>query len=395
MIDTKATISEADEPGKFSKRVLLAVCGLSPQIVTETVYALATAKPAFVPTEIYLITTREGARKATDALTDGGAGWLRKLMADYQLPDIAFGPESIHILQTPEGLDIDDIRTLQDNQYAADFITDTVRRHTLDSCCALHVSIAGGRKTMGFYLGYALSLYGRRQDRLSHVLVNAPFENCADFFYPTPYSHIMRLRDQSYLDARDAQVALAQVPFVSLRHGLPQALLDGHVSFNDTVQAIAVSMAPPRLDIDLISCRIRASGMDVELAPAELAFLSMFARRAMSRQPPLHAPAKDVPDPQWAERYLEEYRLIVRQISDIDATQHALRNGMDGGYFSQRKSKLERKLKAALQSASALYLIDSGNRRPRMFSMLLPPQAIRYCHLGVVSDLAEGEKSIA
>jgi CRISPR-associated protein (TIGR02584 family) len=33
------------------------------------------------------------------------------------------------------------------------------------------MSIAGGRKTMGFYAGYALSLYGRAQDRMSHVLV--------------------------------------------------------------------------------------------------------------------------------------------------------------------------------------------------------------------------------
>jgi CRISPR-associated protein (TIGR02584 family) len=28
----------------------------------------------------------------------------------------------------------------------------------------------GERKTMGFYVGYALSLFGRAQDRLSHVI---------------------------------------------------------------------------------------------------------------------------------------------------------------------------------------------------------------------------------
>ena len=32
---------------------------------------------------------------------------------------------------------------------------------------------------MGFYLGYALSLYGRTQDRLSHVLVSSPYESRA------------------------------------------------------------------------------------------------------------------------------------------------------------------------------------------------------------------------
>ncbi|MBV5299598.1 MAG: TIGR02584 family CRISPR-associated protein, partial [Rhodoferax sp.] len=76
-----------------------------------------------------------------------------------------------------------DIRSPADNRAAADFITAQVRAITADSGCALHASIAGGRKTMGFYLGYALSLFGRPQDRLSHVLVSEPFESSYDFFY--------------------------------------------------------------------------------------------------------------------------------------------------------------------------------------------------------------------
>ncbi len=53
------------DPASFPRRILLAVSGLSPQIVTETIYALA-AKPErnFVPTEVHLITTREGAQRA-------------------------------------------------------------------------------------------------------------------------------------------------------------------------------------------------------------------------------------------------------------------------------------------------------------------------------------------
>lgn len=65
---------------------------------------------------------------------------------------------------------------------AADAIVELVRRCTQDDQTALHVSIAGGRKTMGFFMGYALSLYGRPQDRLSHVLVSAPFESNHDFY---------------------------------------------------------------------------------------------------------------------------------------------------------------------------------------------------------------------
>jgi len=41
------------EPAQFARRILLAVSGLSPQIVTETLYALAADEFApFVPTEV-------------------------------------------------------------------------------------------------------------------------------------------------------------------------------------------------------------------------------------------------------------------------------------------------------------------------------------------------------
>ncbi len=69
-----------------------------------------------------------------------------------------------------------------DNAAVADFITEEVREITADPNASLHVSIAGGRKTMGFYVGYALSLFGRAQDRLSHVLVPPAFESPRRFF---------------------------------------------------------------------------------------------------------------------------------------------------------------------------------------------------------------------
>jgi len=130
----------ATSPSDFPRRVLLAVSGLTPQIVTETIYALAADEHApFVPTEVQLVTSAEG----------------------------------VHVMRDAHGQPMNDIRSPSDNQAAADFITAQVRAITADPACALHASIAGGRKTMGFYLGYALSLYGRAQDRLSHVMVTA------------------------------------------------------------------------------------------------------------------------------------------------------------------------------------------------------------------------------
>ena len=53
------------DPASYPRRILLAVTGLSPQIVTETLYALAVeGEPRWMPTEIRIITTRRGAEKA-------------------------------------------------------------------------------------------------------------------------------------------------------------------------------------------------------------------------------------------------------------------------------------------------------------------------------------------
>lgn len=366
-------------PASYTRRVLLAVCGLSPQVVTETLYALAVPVPGvFVPTEVHLITTTEGARRAELSLLSNDLGWFHKICADYHLIGITFDASHIHVIQSASGQPMDDIRTDQDNRDAANFMTAKVRQITADPACALHVSIAGGRKTMGFYLGYALSLYGRAQDRLSHVLVSEPFESSWDFFYPTPASHTLKTKDGTLADTATAKVSLADIPFVSLRHGLPTDLLTGKAGFNDTVAAARACLAPPELVLDIPQQRIHAGGKVIALPPAELALLAVFARRIKQGLPPLEAPAKDAGDLVWAASYLREYRAITGKLADIENTERALRNGMDGGYFSPRKTKLEQRIKAALGSSVHAYRISDGGKRPRKYQLELLPDAIRF-----------------
>jgi len=212
-------------PHEYSKRILLAVSGMSPQIVTETLYSLAIAQEeAFIPTEIHLITTQAGAKKAKLQLLHPKTGMFHALCNDYQLSNIEFSEKNIYVIEDTQGNKLEDIKTPAQNEVAADFITDIVRRLTQDNDAALHVSIAGGRKTMGYYLGYALSLYGRVQDRLSHVLVTDLYEGLKEFFYPTPESHVIYDRNDNALDTQEAEVMLAEIPFVRLREGLPEHL---------------------------------------------------------------------------------------------------------------------------------------------------------------------------
>ena len=111
-------------PQEFRRRLLIAVTGLSPQIVTETLYALAVDQETpFVPTEIRLITTADGAERASDSLLHPESGWFHRLRADYGLPPIAFDSEHIHVLRDGDGRPLRDIRSPDDNIRAADAIT--------------------------------------------------------------------------------------------------------------------------------------------------------------------------------------------------------------------------------------------------------------------------------
>jgi CRISPR-associated protein (TIGR02584 family) len=359
------------------RRILLAVTGLSPQVVTETLYALVTQDEPWVPDEIHLITTRDGEERARLSLLSEQPGWFRRLCHDYGLPTIHFDAECIHVLSAPGGEPLDDIRSPEDNLLAADFITEKVREFTADADTALHVSIAGGRKTMGFFLGYALSLFGRSQDRLSHVLVSAPFESSWVFFYPTPYESIIETHDKKLVDARDARVILADIPFVSLRHGLPDDLLEGHAHYADAVRQVCRSLGPATLEIDLQQKRVRAGTHEFFLPPAPLALLSLFARCVKGGGGAISAPAKESGDTVLARAYLAEL-FAISPDGDHTATERALRNGMDGDYFSQTLSKLRRLLKNRIGAMVAPYIIDDGGCRPRRFKLKLPPENIRF-----------------
>jgi CRISPR-associated protein (TIGR02584 family) len=371
-----------NEPHTYPRRVLLAVTGLSPQVVTETLYALTqVCRPPFVPTEIQLITTKQGADHARLNLLSTDPGWFQRLRRDYGLLEIDFDADSIHALRGPDDARLEDIRSPAENELAADFITERVRELTADPDCALHVSIAGGRKTMGFYLGYALSLFGRPQDRLSHVLVSAPFESHPQFYYPTPRERVIHTLDRAQLalDCRRAEVTLAEIPFVRIRDDLPTRLLNGKSSFSATVDAARRALEPAELTIDLPGRRIRAGGEIVAMTPADLAFYSLAVRRRKGGDHPLRRGDKDLAGP-----YLAELGRIVGEMSgELERAEEALAEGMTEDYFDQRKSKTNSSLDEALGPQLAQpYRIQSSGRGSGRFGLLhIDPDAIRYADL--------------
>ncbi len=351
---------DAERPETWPRRVLLAVTGLTPQVVTESLYALAVASvPHWVPTEICLVTTAEGAERARLALLSEHPGWFARLRRDYRLPEIRFDSSSIRVLSDANGQPLTDIRSRADNDLAADFIAEEVRRITADADCALHVSLAGGRKTLGFYAGFALSLYGRPQDRLSHVLVSEPYESSWEFFYPTPYERIITTRDNKLADCAKAEVNLADIAFVRLREELPPRLRDGRVSFIQAVAAANRALAAPRLELEVRAQRVLADGQAIELGPTEFALLLFFAERVRSEEPEV----------EWSADAAREFLGCARRVlgsggGEYERCEKAVKACRDdaellANYFQPQKSRLNSAFREALgKSAAGRYEIE-------------------------------------
>lgn len=344
--------------------ILLAITGLTPQVVTETLYALHDQGEQ-LPASVHILTTAEGYQRARLTLINDG--WLARFCRDYHLQQPQFSESSIHVLQQVNGESLIDIRTQADNQAIADTITEWIRIFTADPDFNLHVSIAGGRKTMGFYAGYALSLYGRTNDRLSHVLVSTDYESHPQFFYPTPYSHVIYGHDPSYkpLDTQHAKVILADLGFVRLRHGLDQFLLEGKTSFSQSVAAAQLALGPAHLVINLKTRQLIAHGKTIKLIPADLSFYIWLLDRQKNKIPAPYCPSDGAPNETYAEQFLYHYQRINGEMGGADRTIETMKDGMSKSFFEQRKSRINKILTEHLGQAAGSYLIRNEGKRPR------------------------------
>ena len=175
-----------------TRKILVAGMGTSPAVLTNAVWALAHQKKPVVPDEVVVLITKNGKELLRRELIDNGV-W-DEMLAEMKREKIGidgrlvFGETSIRTIPDVRGNEIDDLRTGEDNLRAADFMLAQLRQYTEDGGTELHVSIAGGRKTMSTLLFSCMTLLGRECDKIYHVLLPQTIEFGATptFFFPTP-----------------------------------------------------------------------------------------------------------------------------------------------------------------------------------------------------------------
>lgn len=152
---------------------------LPPQIITETIHAFSRKDTPVYPDEIYVITTTTGRQRIEETLIKRNI--FKEFLKEYSLPEMQFGEGFFIVVKDSEGKDIDDIRSEDENEAIGDLITSFLRSKAIDPSVRLRCSLAGGRKTMSFYMGAALQLFGRPWDKLYHVLITPEFESNPEF----------------------------------------------------------------------------------------------------------------------------------------------------------------------------------------------------------------------
>ena len=91
------------------KNILLAVTGLSPQVITETLFALHQQNKTI--DTIHIITTRQGKEKINAHLLSPKDGKYYQYLKEYGIDSatIDFGFGNVHTIKDSNGIEIDDI----------------------------------------------------------------------------------------------------------------------------------------------------------------------------------------------------------------------------------------------------------------------------------------------
>lgn len=267
--------------------ILVSAMGTSPAVLTNTVWGLAHQKHSIVPDEIVVFITKSGKELLIQKLFDEGV-WnemrsnlkREKIEIDGKL---VFGETSIRVIPDAEGNEIEDLRTGDDNLRAADFMLSQLRQYTEDSETELHVSIAGGRKTISALLFSCMTLLGREQDKVYHVLLPPVFEQGVEppFFFPEPgVTYTAKATGKKY-KANKVQSELFEVPFVRMRGWYQDKFKDIPPSYRTLISKVQTVAPPavvyPEIEIDAWNGWVTLNGRQVAMSRPCFAMLLLLA----------------------------------------------------------------------------------------------------------------------
>ena len=270
-----------------TRKILVAGMGTSPAVLTNAVWALAHQKKPVVPDEIVVLITKNGKELLRRELIENGV-W-DEMLAEMKRKKIdidgrlIFGETSIRTIPDVRGDEIDDLRTGEDNLRAADFMLAQLRQYTEDGGTELHVSIAGGRKTMSALLFSCMTLLGRECDKIYHVLLPQAIEFGATptFYFPKRGATYTAKATGKKHKAKDLHPQLFEVPFVRMRGWYQDKFKTIPPSYRTLISRVQEVAPPavtyPEIEIDAWNGWVKVDGKAVAMSKTCFATLLLLA----------------------------------------------------------------------------------------------------------------------
>jgi CRISPR-associated protein (TIGR02584 family) len=376
--------------------VLLSVTGQSPAVLTETVWALAQERPAIIPHRVVVITTTEGRNTLVKELLSpvDNCVWdqLRARLEGlgHDLTDrLQFGatPHDIRVFtifdpKLKRTRELEDIGSEAENAAAADFIMETVRGLAMDDGVRLVASIAGGRKTMSALLFSVMSLLGKEDDLLTHILINEPFESrgLKPRFYFPPAEAVMHQgmdREGTHISISSvkAKVQLGKIPFVALRNLFERDLKkkQSYSRLVQTCQKTANEYARQNVHLTVYRSKtlIAVNGKQIATSAREHLYMLFLAERVHAKQPrlPSYAAAFDDFNQFCKETYAS------RRPDDFADWRHEAEIKLSIEEMERFCVKAKNQLKEKLSAQDAVQLLEVLPKAKQFF-LDLPPSSI-------------------
>lgn len=321
------------------KNILICVSGLTPQIVTETLFCLA-VKEKIPIDEIYVLTTKRG-RDVILGLDEHPttpktplSKEIKNLCKEYKIKSPKFENNEKHIIVAKEeSIELSDIRSDKDNILFPNKVAAFIREKSFDPSNVLYCSITGGRKSMSVHIANALSIFARENDKLLHVLTKEEHEFKG--FYPKTKKEINDLE-------------LAEIPFVRLRPLLSAEDKDQNLfemSFDEIVKRtqnnLKVLSDKNKLIIDIERREIKYKMEKISLEPLEFLFYYFFVdskERGIDK-----ISINEITSNETKEKFVEYFTEYYKS-RDIKATKW-FKKGFSADEFRTKRSKINNKIK--------------------------------------------------
>ena len=272
------------------KHVLLASLGGTSQVITETLWALMNpdklidpahrGRPPVVPEIVHLISTNFANKHHYSSVEERNEELKGKISELYRQfghsePEIKLDP----LLDPDSGETLTDVRTQHHNVIYADKVNQVVKHYADDRETSIHMSLAGGRKTMSSYDHEAMMFFGRFHDRMSHVLVEPSiFEGEPDFWWPNQKELLSVVVDDhgNSTSSPTAQIDLIDLPFLRLGLRLPNVEQEA-LNHRGVIEFFEFERNQESIIVDAGKRCITVAKVDISLPPNQFVFFALYA----------------------------------------------------------------------------------------------------------------------